>query len=375
MWECKLIGEEEASPPRKRLAQLLCYFCVNVEKISTPSDQDDEQRPGREFMEREILLLAKEHPDVFATDLVTQYDSNSERRTPLARIVSFRYKTQKKNSRADHDPLESLLSREVFEAAFQAHPGSLLAVDSWGDTILKDLIKRYPTHYPCSHPDDKKHSWFELVKLMISKDTALLSVESPIINAVAGGLPLDIVQYLIEHHPADPFQASRKDGTNVLAEVVKRSSDYSYEYIEHVFNRNPAAVKARNIGRYSETVLHFACRSAVVQPKIVRLILNGDPTAAFAPARDRDLPLFIVACYFEPRCGKSTETMEMIALANPKAVFTNYKHHKCPRPSSPFSLVYDKVTKEGNHGWEWKHLYFLMNVYRFGNQMELAEMW
>jgi len=33
----------------------------------------------------------------------------------------------------------------------------------------------------------------------------------------------------------------------------------------------------------------------------------------------------------------------MVALANPKAIFTNYNHHKQCHASSPFSLIYDKL--------------------------------
>lgn len=98
MSKVKLVGEDEAPPPRKRLAQLLCYFCESVEKVSLPLDQDgqQDQKPGAhsdvpdgELMEREIVQLAKEQPGIFATDFETVRGSASQRRVPLACAVSF----------------------------------------------------------------------------------------------------------------------------------------------------------------------------------------------------------------------------------------------------------------------------------------------
>ena len=373
MREDTLEGEEGASEPRKRLAQLFFQRCENVEDIPAPDDAS----PGADTVEREILRLAKDHPEIFEKDFTRftgrGWDANCIV-SPLAAIVNFRYE---RTDKAAGD----LVSLDVFEAAFKAHPESLTALDSYGDTVLHDLISRFGELYPGDDAyTEKKARLVELVKRVVDKNKAkALTVKTPIIRAISARVPLDVISYLIECHPGDPYLEESQSGENMLSAVVAQGKSYPFDFLRGVLDKNPAAAKARNIGRYSSTVLHYACSAS--ENKVVRLVLDADPAAAFVPARDKNLPLFDLVSSMRGE-SRSSMSLQMLALANPTAIFTNYKHHKEYYPSSAFSLICDKLLVDdeerdyrGQHPYKWEHLYFFMNVYRFGNKVDLSQAW
>ena len=103
----RLVGEEEASEPRKRLAQLPCYYCGNVEDYHhEPEKRSSDsgaklvrEAPDSNLMESELLHLATDHPDVFEKNFTrhTHRDWNEKVVcSPLSAFVNLLYRRDKK---------------------------------------------------------------------------------------------------------------------------------------------------------------------------------------------------------------------------------------------------------------------------------------
>lgn len=368
------LGEEESSEERKQLAKLLFpqYF-----ENSTVLDL--------EAFETEIKRLATNHPEVFDKHFVVKARRGSpfgdDRRSPLSKIMSFIERNY--NGHA--------LSTATFEAAYKAFPGAVQSVDSWGDTILLDLIgnmQRHQVDYDKCYDSNKK---VQLLKFIISKSSDVLATvngSSPISIAVQNGFPEPLVQYMIDHHPGDPFrEASSTHGHSLLGHVVRNSQWYSLDFVRYVLDQNPEAARVTKKGRYSSTVLHEACKGGKVPAAVVSLVLEAFPRAAFEPGRDRDMPIYDLTTKYalsqpfsKVQQAEFRKKLAMIALANPRAAFVNYEHHKQSVPSSAFSNVYSRILARGRKGDDhskslWSYIYFLMNVYRFGTDIAQSEAW
>lgn len=170
--------------PRERLEKLLV---------------DRHVRQGAQEMEDEILRLARENPEVFAADIVREKRLRKEnRRSPLNYLMARRL----------------TVSIETFEAVYDAFPAAIHSLDSFGDTVLVELLSYVK-------PSD---GWMELLKAAINKSNAELAVtctyNSLIVKALEKGCSEEEVQYMIDHHPGDPFHEHAPYQKTLLSAIV-----------------------------------------------------------------------------------------------------------------------------------------------------------
>lgn len=202
-------------------------------------------------------------------------------------------------------------------------------------------------------------------------------------KAVHQGCTQEAVQYMIDHHPGDPFREQAQYQKTLLATVVQNDHNYSIDFIEYVLNGYPEAAFIQETDKYKYTVLHFAaCTNG--KEDIFRLLLSAYPAGAFIKARRRELPLHCLTRRY--RCFRrfddlsSKNCVALVALANPKALFLQ-SYHKTDGMYSPFSILsaatlnpldaFQRIEKELG----WSYLFFFMNVYRFGKMPDMAKAW
>ena len=109
-----LVGEKEASEPRKRLAKLLVPGWVREEDEQPPMEVDNKYH--------EIEQLAQQHPEVIAKDFVidnpnVRWNGKNQSQSPLCCAMSL------------HLPMDT------FEAVYTASPSAINAVDH-GETLF-----------------------------------------------------------------------------------------------------------------------------------------------------------------------------------------------------------------------------------------------
>lgn len=324
--------------------------------------------------EQQILQLAQNYPEIFAADIVKH---------------KRQFREQNDNSRC---PLNYLMARrpivniETFEAVYDAFPAAIHSVDSFGDTVLSELLSN-------DHTDP---SFFELLKAVINKSNAELAVvcgtKTPITRAIDKGCSQEVVQYMIDQHPGDPFREHAPYQRTLLSAVVEHSSQYSFEFLEYVFEQNRDAVRVQGTDICKSTVLHTACKAYPLNEDVVRLILRAYPEGALVKSRYEQLPLH--ALLYPELIGRDDvlekeEILIQIALANPNAIFSA-THDKYCSKFTPFSVLLSKklLHEFGEEGCSWRtepetseyaitwsFLFLFMNIYRHGDKTNVGEAW
>lgn len=141
------IGEKAVVGPRQRLEDL-----YNTARSSSDFDG----------VEHEIFELARAHPEVFVADInMERRGEQEDRRSPLICLMSIMQRQRP-------------VSIDTFEAVYVACPTAINSRDSWGDTVLTELLGCL---YCCNfHDQALNDAWFDLLKAVINKSQTLLTI-------------------------------------------------------------------------------------------------------------------------------------------------------------------------------------------------------
>lgn len=277
--------------------------------------------------EREIRQLAQKYPGIFADDIVCDNQGiEDDRRCPLNYLMARRSPS---------------VSVETFEAVYDAYPDAIHSIDSFNDTVLSELA---------SHADNSD-KLFDLLKAVIDKSNAELAVigasRFPIMQAMVNGCSQEVVQYMIDRHPGDPFRERASDQRTIFSTAVRWSRG-SLEFLKYAFDQNPEAIRVKATDKFESTPLQSACDDHCKE-EIILFLLGAYPEGVFVTGRDRKFPLHGLLGYPGTRTPvellADKNLIATVALANPNAIFsTTYCKYAYPHWFSPFTSIMVRYT-------------------------------
>lgn len=340
-----------------------------------------------ESFEREIQHLARSHPEIFVEDIEntsfapTPQGPRRDLRSPLNYLVA----------RHDDQFLGSCgISIDTFEAVYNAHPTAISTLDSCGDTVLLRLLRSGYGLF--SNTDERKFAHEALLKAVIEKSKESLAVPCPwygppIFSAIYHSESEEMIRYMLEHHPGNPFHERDNAQQTLLGKIVGYRGRYSFDFVQFIFEQYPEAVRVQHTDEYKSTALHIACRQH--NEAAIHLMLTAYPQGAFVKAWNNRLPLHELLA---PEYGSTTEVpeinrsmIELVTAANPSAVFAKTFNPRKIDPSavSPFTEWWDRLLMLRASKSEYPAaeeairslLFFLMNMYRHADKIKLTDAW